>query len=351
MKSLDFSQEDRDRAARYHRPLYAATAARLLIVAAVYSLVTLVPVEGWGWAGEAAAWAALTVVAAEAACLPLDLWRGLFRERSFGLSTQTLRGWLADRAKAETVGLVLAAGAWIAAVGLARALPGWWPAPAAAGLALAVLLLSFIAPVVLEPLFNRFRPLADERLAAELRALAERAGVPVRDVLVADASRRTTRANAYVSGLGPTRRVVLWDTLLGDASEPELRLVVAHELGHRRERHVVKGTMLAMALAAVAVLVLWLALGTLLPRHFPLAALLFLGLELVGMPLFAAVSRRWERAADRASLELTGDRDAFVRTHVELARKNLSDLDPPRLAYLMLFTHPTAPERLALARN
>ncbi len=102
----------------------------------------------------------------------------------------------------------------MAAVGLARAWPSWWPLPAAAGLALAVLALTFVAPVVLEPLFNRFRPLEDERLAGALRALADRAGVPVRDVLVADASRRTTRANAYVSGLGPTRRVVVWDTLL-----------------------------------------------------------------------------------------------------------------------------------------
>jgi STE24 endopeptidase len=348
---LDFSQEDRDRAARYHRPLYAAAAARLLIVVCVYSLVTLVRLDGWGWAGASAAWASATVAAAGLACLPLDLWRGLVRERRFGLSTQTLGGWLADRAKGEAIGLVLASGAWTAAVGLGRALPGWWPAPAAAGLALAVLILSFVAPVVLEPLFNRFAPLADERLAGELRALAERAGVPVRDVLVADASRRTTRTNAYVSGLGPTRRVVVWDTLLESATEPDLKLVVAHELGHRRDRHVVKGTLLAMALAAAAVVLLWLALGALRPRDFPLAALLFVGLELAGMPLLAWGSRRWERAADRCSLELTGDRDAFVRAHVALARKNLSDLDPPRLVYLMLFTHPTPPERLALARS
>ncbi len=86
---------------------------------------------------------------------------------------------------------------------LARALPGWWAVPAGAALALAVLLLSFVAPVVLEPLFNRFRPLDDEALAASLRELSERAGVPVRDVLVADASRRTTKVNAYVSGIGP----------------------------------------------------------------------------------------------------------------------------------------------------
>src|SRR5205809_600704 len=111
--------------------------------------------------------------------------------------------------------IALAAGAWAAAVALARALPGWWAVPAGAALALAVLFLSFVAPIVLEPLFNRFRPLEDEALAADLRGLSERAGVPVRDVLVADASRRTTKVNAYVSGIGRTRRVVVFDTLLG----------------------------------------------------------------------------------------------------------------------------------------
>src|SRR5205085_4164203 len=116
-------------------------------------------------------------------------------------------------------------------------------AAAAAGATL-VLVLSFVAPVVLEPLFNRFRPL-DGALADDLRRLAERARVPVRHVLVADASRRTRKANAYVSGIGRTRRVVLWDTLL-DWQRDELEVVVAHELGHRRMRHVVHGTLLAM---------------------------------------------------------------------------------------------------------
>jgi STE24 endopeptidase len=320
-------------------------------VLAIFAAFTKLSIGGLGWFGDAAVWAAVVLAAVGAACLPLDVWRGLVRERRFGLSTQTLGGWLSDRAKGEAIELLLGALVWGAAIGLVHASPRWWPLPAAAALALFVLLMSFVAPVVLEPLFNRFRPLEDERLAAELRALAERAGVPVRDVLVADASRRTTRTNAYVSGLGPTRRVVVWDTLLAEAGEPELKLVVAHELGHRRDRHVVKGTLLAMGGSVALVLLLWAALGTPAPEDFPRAALLLTGVEIVTLPFLAAISRRWERAADRSSLELTGDRDAFVRAHVSLARKNLSDLDPPRLAYLMLFTHPTPPERLALARR
>jgi STE24 endopeptidase len=350
MSHLDFSQEDRDRASRYHRPLYAAAVVRLVLVLAVFAAFTLLSLGGLGWFGDAVVWAVVVLAAASVARLPLDVWLGLVRERRFGLSTQTLGGWLTDRAKGEAIELVLGGAVWGAAIALVHAVPGWWPLPAAAALALFVLLMSFVAPVVLEPVFNRFQPLADERLAGELRALAERAGVPVREVLVADASRRTTRTNAYVSGLGPTRRVVVWDTLLADAGEPELKLIVAHELGHRRDRHVVKGTLLAMAGAVALVLLLGAALGTPAPNDFPRAVLLFTGVELVALPILAAISRRWERAADRRSLELTGDRDAFVRAHVSLARKNLSDLDPPRLAYLILFTHPTPPERLALAR-
>jgi STE24 endopeptidase len=345
---MDFSPEDRERAARYHRPLYWAALARLLLVALVYAACTTLDREPLGWAAASALCATFVTMAAALVCLPLDLWRGHFRERRWGFSTQSLLGWLTDRAKGLAVGVVITVAAWTALIALTHAFPSRWPLAAAAAAAAAVLLLSFVAPVVLEPLFNRFRPLEDERLAGELRSLAERAGVPVRDVLVADASKRTAKTNAYVSGIGPTRRVVVWDTLLDGAAERELKLVVAHELGHRRERHVLKGTVLAMAGAAAGVLVLWAVLGTPRPSDYPRAALLFLALELAGLPLGAWISRRWERAADRFSLELTDDHDAFIQAHVALARSNLSDLDPPRIVYLLLFTHPTPPERLAL---
>jgi STE24 endopeptidase len=284
--------------------------------------------------------------------LPLSFWRGYVHERRWGFSTQQIDGWIADRVKGVGVGLVLSVATLLALVALARALPAWWPLPAAAAAALLVLFLSFVAPVVLEPVFNRFEPLADEELAAALRALAERAGVPVRDVLVADASRRTTKSNAYVSGLGRTRRVVLYDTLLERSSPDEVKLVVAHELGHRREGHVSKGTLLLTGGAVAAVLVVWAALGTGVadPRNLPWILLVGLGLELAGMPLLTSVLRRWERAADRLALELTHDPSAFESVIRSLAVSNLSDLDPPRPLYLVLFTHPTPPERLAAGR-
>jgi STE24 endopeptidase len=358
MNSLDFSHEEVERAARYHRPRYLSLFADLVLSVAALAVLQWGwsgpwhLVDGLGWAGSAAAYAALVTVALTVVELPVSYWRGYLQERSWGFSTQSPAGWFADVLKGEAIGLLLTTGFWVGLVALRHALPSAWPVVVAAALALVVFLLVFVAPVVLEPVFNHFEPLEDDRLANELRAVAERAGVPVRDVLVADASRRTTKVNAYVSGIGATRRVVLYDTLLDSADEGQLKLVVAHELGHRRERHVVKLTLGAMSAVALWIVLLWAILGdrAASPRNLPLVLLISMALRTAVLPLGAWVSRRFERAADRFSLELTHDLPAYERTHLGLARKNLGDLEPPRLAYVLLFSHPTTPERLAYGR-
>ena len=347
-----FSPDEVARARAYHRPLYVA----LLVDLVLYVVVTAFAAFGWLgsalWSLTGGAWWVRTLLftlfllaVLDVVRLPLSVWRGFVRERRWGFSTQTLRGWLWDHVKGFAVAYVLTAAGFVLLLAAVRLFPGWWPAVAAPGAALLALLLGFVAPVVLEPLFNRFRPLADADLAGAIFALAERAGVPVRDVLVSDASRRTRKHNAYVSGLGRTRRVVLFDTLLREATRPELEIVVAHELGHRRNRDVLKGTLLSMAGAAAAVLLAWPLDPT--PRHVPLLLFAIGMLELAGVPLFAAFSRRLERRADRFAVELTRDPAAFEAAFRRLARANLSDLDPPRLAYALIFTHPTPPERIA----
>jgi STE24 endopeptidase len=366
-----FAPDEVERARRYHRPLYIVLLVDTTLGLVALSLLVFTRVGSWlydvvdelPWWGRALLFPILVLGALTLLRLPLSFWRGHVRERRWGFSTQTAGGWLLDRAKGLVVAAVLSAVAALAFVALARALPGAWPAAAAPGAALLVLALGYAAPIVLEPLFNRFRPLGNQALAGELRALAESAGVPVRDVLVADASRRTRRENAYVSGLGATRRIVLFDNLL-DASEPrQIRLVVAHELGHRRAGHVERGTLLAMAGSAAVVLVLWgllswpallEAIGASGPGDPRVAPFLFLVVgvfELIALPLGAALSRRWEREADRSSLELTRDPEAFESAHRRLARTNLADLEPPRAVYALLFSHPTPPERIAAART
>jgi STE24 endopeptidase len=348
-----FTLDQIAKARRYHRPLYVALA--LDIALGVSSLALLAAFGRWRigpWWLAAPLLAAIVVSLSSAVRLPLAFWQGYLHERAWGFSTQSLGGWADDILRQLLVGCVLSALPLLALVWLARALPSSWPAVAAPGAALLALALGFVAPVLLEPVFNRFAPLADQALADELRALAAQAGVPVRDVLVADASRRTSKVNAYVSGIGATRRVVVFDTLLRRSAPRELKVVIAHELGHRRARHVVQGTVLAMLGSAAGVLVVWALVrhpGD--PANVPLVILIATLLQLAGLPLATAISRRWEREADRFSLELTRDPDAFEAAHRELALANLSDLDPPRWLYRVLFTHPTPPERIASARS
>jgi len=351
-----FTPDEVARARAYHRPLYAALAADIFLT----TLVTAFLAFGWlgdrvyeatggPWWARTLAFTVLVLAILELVRLPLSFWRGFVRERRWGFSTQTARSWGVDRAKGFVIGAVLTAAAMLALLGSIHAFPSWWPLVAVAGACLLVLLLVFVAPVLLEPVFNRFEPLQDRELAGALRALADRAGVPVRDVLVADASRRTRKHNAYVSGIGSTRRVVVFDTLLGEAAQPELEVVVAHELGHRRHRDVAKGTVLAMIAAAVAVLVAWPLDPT--PRDIPVLLLVWGLLEFAALPLTAAFSRRLERRADRFALDLTHDRAAYENAFRRMAKANLSDLDPPRVVYAFLFTHPTPVERLAAAAS
>jgi STE24 endopeptidase len=359
-----------ERARRYHQPLYLAALAGIVVDLSVLSLFAFGPfgdgvseaIGGWPWWGITLAFALVVMTATALAELPLGFFAGFRYERAWGLSTQSAGGWFLDWLKRLVVGLVLGAGALFFFVAAARAWPDAWPLVVAAAAAAALLVLGFVAPLVLEPLFNRFQPLQDTELAASLWSLADRAGVPVSRVLVADASRRTRKLNAYVSGLGRTRRVVVYDTLLADADPRELQLVVAHELGHRRAHHVAKSTLLAMAGAALFITTAWALLrwpallssigasGREDPRVIPFLLLLASVLGLLAAPFGSALSRRWERQADAFSLILTGDADTFESTHRRLALANLADLDPPRPIYLAWFTHPTPPERITAGR-
>ena len=366
-----FTADQVDRARRYHRPLYRLLALDIVIDLLVLSLLAFGPPGDWlanllhslpFWA-RALAWPATVVTIGWLIGLPLSYWSGHVHEKEWGFSTQTARGWLIDRLKGFAVGLVITSGILLGFVSVAGAMGGAWPLVVAPGAAVLVLFLSFLAPVVLEPIFNKFKPLGDSELDAGLRALSEQNEVPVRDVLVADASRRTRKENAYVSGLGGTRRVVLYDTLVARNDPAYTRLVVAHELGHRRMRHVAQGTVLGMAGAAGSVLVLGglLRAGPVLgaihasgpgdPRVVPFVLLVASLLRLIGTPLLAALSRRWESAADRFSLELTGNVIVFEDSHRALAVSNLADLDPPRAVYLAMFSHPTPPERMDAGRR
>jgi STE24 endopeptidase len=356
-----FGPDEVERGRRYHRPRYASILADLVLMLAVLGLLAFTGVgdslhgvvDGLPWWGEALVYPALVLFFLELVRVPIAFWRGYVHEKRWELSTQTVGGWAVDKVKGFGVSVVLTTLLFAGLVAVARAFPDAWPAVVAPAAALAVLFISFVAPVVLEPIFNRFEPLRDETLVDDLRALSVRAGVPVRDVLVADASRRTRKSNGYVSGLGKTRRVVLFDTLLERVRPGELRVIVAHELAHRWYRDVVALTVLAMVAAVVAVLGLWAILGDAAgdPASFPELLFWLTLAEPPTIALLAALSRRWEYRADRFALELTRDLQSLEGAFRGLSESNIADLDPPRPIYWLMFTHPTVPERIAAART
>ncbi|MEU6345100.1 M48 family metalloprotease [Streptomyces sp. NPDC046977] len=322
--------------------------ALLLVLGLTPAGAALTGVLGDAWGLRVLAGGLLLVLLRQAVALPFSARVRVVRRR-YGLVTQGWGGWAADVLRGLLVSVPLALAALYGFYGL-----GW--AWAALGAACAAVALSWLAPVVLEPLFNRFRPMDAGPLRDALLALAARDGVPVRDVLVADASRRTTALNAYVSGFGRTRRIVAYDTLVATAPAGEVELVVAHELGHVKHRDVLRGTLLGALGAAAGVCVLAAFLAAASPYAaddprglFLLAAAAAVGSALAG-PLGCAVSRRAERRADRHALELTGDPAEFIAMQRRLTVANVSDPDPPRALHLLFGTHPTPVQRIAAAR-
>lgn len=370
LEELPAEKVDRGRALRaaLRLPAYTslllglAVALTLGLTPAGARLVDLVARPfGGHWLAAAVLGGLAVLFAGQLVTLPLSAWRHTITVR-YGLSTQTWPAWAMDVAKAYAVTAVVAAVALAGFFTVTRLFPRWWWAVGATGAAGLVVLLSFVFPVLVEPVFHRFAPMEPGPLRTELLAMAQRDGVPVRDVLVADASRRTRMVNAYVSGFGPTRRIVVYDTLLRDTPAPEVVGVVAHELAHARYRDVLTGTLLGAGGAAAAVVTLYLlgAWGGLLraagvssitePHAIALLLALVMLAGLVASPAQALASRRVEARADAHALALTDDPDTFAAMQARLTTVNLGDPDPPRWEYLLSASHPSTVERIAAAR-
>jgi STE24 endopeptidase len=313
------------------------------------------------WLAEAVLGGLLVAFAGQLVGLPFAAWQQRILVR-YGLSTQGWAGWAVDLLKGYAITAVLGAvvlGGFYTVTHLA---PRWWWAWTAAGAAGLTVLLSFVFPVLVEPVFNTFTPMEPGRQRTELMALAARDGVPVRDVLVADASRRTRAVNAYVSGLGPTRRIVVYDTLLREAPPGEVESVVAHELGHAKDGDVVTGTVIGALGAAAAVCALYLVgfwtwplrragVATLAePRAVGLVLALAAVAGLLAGPAQNLMSRHVEARADRHALALTADPATFAAMQARLSRVNLGDPDPNPVEQALFGSHPTTVERIAAAR-
>lgn len=279
------------------------------------------------------------------------------RQLEVGLSHQEWTGFALDRLLGVGVTTVATSLALVVLIACARRWRRAWPAVAGLLLAALVMLGSFVYPLLVEPLFNDFRSLPDGSLRQQVLALAEQEDVPVDDVLVADASRRTTTLNAYVSGFGDTRRVVLYDNLVDDAATGETLAVVAHELAHARYDDVLAGSLLGASGVVAGIGLLGLLLerrrgsGVADPRSVPLLLALFALASLLAMPVQNTISRKIETRADVTALETTQDADSFVALQRQLALRSLQDPTPASWSQFWFGSHPTVLERIALAER
>jgi STE24 endopeptidase len=310
-------------------------------------------------AGRVALVALLMAAGHAALGAPLALIRDYWLPRRFDLLHQPLGSWLADRLKAMLLGGAFGLAAVVIVYALIDLTPLWWLVAAVLFVA-ALVVLMVILPVWIAPLFYRLTPLSDEGLRERLLALARRAGVDAVGVLVADQSRKSRTANAAVVGLGRTRRIVLFDTLLAQFPPVEIESVLAHELAHHVHGDVRRG--LAVQ-GALMLLTLWLAslaldAGVALldlagpgdPAGLPWLGLVMMVLGLIALPLGNGFSRWIERQADDFAVATTGDADAFIGAMERLAVLNLAERRPSRLKEIVLYSHPALDRRIARAR-
>ncbi len=282
--------------------------------------------------------------------LPLDAIR---HERAVdvGLSTQDWGPWLWDVAKAAGIGAAFAAAGGAIAVALWRRFGGRWWIPASAAVVAVGAAFIYVSPLVIEPLFNRFDELPEGKLRSDVLELSERAGVDVGEVYRVDASRRTTGANAYVGGLGNTKRVVLYDNLIEDFKPAEVRSVVAHELAHVKHDDVPRGLLFLALIAPPGMLLVQRMVQRLAPaaRGAELVPALAFSVAVVAFAGQIAgnyVSRGVEARADAFALRLTNDPEAFISLERRLTLQNISEPDPPELLHTLFGTHPTTLERI-----
>ena len=355
-----FSHAEIDRAQDFTRPQLALYGGTLLIEAGILAALVARPPRRLRRSyrrpvvAAAVAGAALSL-ALEVGPLPLN---AIARQRAIdvGLVTQSWGGWAEDLAKGWGVSAVLAGGGAALGVGLMRRLGGRWWIPGSAVVVAAGAAFLYAGPVVLDPLFNKFTKLPAGQTRSDVLDLARAAGVKVGEVYEVDASKRTTAANAYVTGLGATKRVVLYDNLLQHFSRDEVRLVVAHELGHVHYRDVPNGLLYLLLVAPVAMLAVARVTDRLAPGGEPGPATLpalVLALGLVTLPVTAVsngLSRRIEARADSFALRLTHAPRPFISFERNIALRNVADPDPPGWVTAVLATHPSTVQRIGIAK-
>jgi len=355
-----------DRSSRYHRLKRQAG-----IASVAWSLVLL---AGLLWSGAGLAlrdlagagpfaiviYVGFLLALNEIGSLPLAFYSGFLLERRYGLSQEPFRRWLIDQLKSFAIGLLLSSTAAAIIYAFIRLTPGRWWLPAGAVFALLIVFLTNLAPVLLLPLFYSVKPLDRDALRGRLLGLADRAGARVLGAYEWGLSEKTRKANAALAGIGATRRILVSDTMLAEYSDDEIEVVLAHELAHHVHGDIWKGIAFESVLILAGFYLASRALAGLAPAFglqgvsdiagLPLLVLSAGAVSFMMVPVAHAMSRAFERSADRFALTLTGNPSAFISAMKRLAAQNLAEDDPSRLVQVLFYSHPPVRERIAAAQ-
>jgi len=302
----------------------------------------------------------ITVFGFAAFMFPVSLYTDHTLEHRYGLSKQSLESWLLDFLKALALELGLAVVFFELVYALLRWTPGWWWGWAAAAYVLFAIILTAVAPVLIMPLFYKFEPLRDMELAAAAKEFVQRAGLQVVGVYQWGLDEKTVTTNAALAGLGRTRRIILGDTLLAGYTREEILAVLAHEVGHYRNRDLPRMIAIASALAVAGLFLAHLALHSLVARFgfagpgdiaaFPIFVFCLFVFSLVTLPLTNACSRRLEYAADAHAVRELGSAAPLVSALEKMATQNLADRNPAPWIEFLLHSHPSIDRRIRRAR-
>ncbi len=295
--------------------------------------------------------------------VPFSLYQIFRIENAYGFNTMTPKLWVSDFTKSLLVSTLLLSVIILGGLYLFRLSPNCWWLLIWGFLLMFGIFIMYISPYVIEPLFNKFSPVEDDVLREKIMTLADRAGIRASRILRVDASKRSRHTNAYFTGIGKTKRIVLYDTLLGGMTHDEILAVLAHEIGHWKKRHLLKSIVLLEGVSLVALYLSFrliqsdfllslfrIAEDTLFAKVVLLA---FLGgiLSALLRPLMNFLSRKHERQADVIAHELTGDTESMVSVFVKLSKENLSNLYPHPLFTALYYSHPPILERIRYIRE
>ncbi len=295
--------------------------------------------------------------------LPFSLYSTFKIENRYGFNTMTFKLWVMDTIKSLLIstiltGLLIAAGLFI----IQKSPDVWWFWVWCFFLAFGIFMM-YISPYVIEPLFHKFTPVGDDRLEEGIRALMQKVGIKVSRVFKMDASKRTKHTNAYFTGIGKVKRIVLYDTLIEKMDYNEIMSVLAHEAGHWKKKHILKSIIMTETIALISIFVAYHVIQSdfLITLFNIKESSLFAKLIILGFigsivsfpfgPVFHYFSRKHENEADKYSFDLTGNPDSMISALVKLSKDNLSNLHPHPLYALFHYSHPPVLERIRKIRE